>query len=177
MVDPGDVDAWARTVADVLDDPALQHRLSTAAKARAATLTWDRTADAGRRIPSGRCHGRRMVGGEPSGRNAPTSLQDLAPTGEVMTQIVEQLAQRGHRISVVTSCPGTSNTPLSPAGKVSWSVTRTPVGRITLSTVPHRQAQHPRPAPSAAGFAGLGMAWPAIVSPARPDRSWPCPRR
>ncbi|MBK6857864.1 MAG: glycosyltransferase family 4 protein [Microthrixaceae bacterium] len=46
LVDPGDVDAWARTVADVLDDPALQHRLSTAAKARAATFTWDRTADA-----------------------------------------------------------------------------------------------------------------------------------
>ena len=35
----------------------------------------------------------------------PHYAPDLAPTGEVMTQIAEQLVARGHRLHVVTSLP------------------------------------------------------------------------
>ena len=35
----------------------------------------------------------------------PHFAPDLAPTGEVMTQITEQLVARGHRIHVVTELP------------------------------------------------------------------------
>ena len=35
----------------------------------------------------------------------PHFAPDVAPTGEVITKIVEQLAARGHRIEVITSLP------------------------------------------------------------------------
>jgi len=46
LVPPGDAAALARTLARVLDDPALRERLSRAGRERAAQFTWERTAAA-----------------------------------------------------------------------------------------------------------------------------------
>jgi glycosyltransferase involved in cell wall biosynthesis len=45
LVDPLDVDAIAGGLARVLDDEALAARLRRAGPARAASFTWDRTAE------------------------------------------------------------------------------------------------------------------------------------
>ncbi|MGH9246392.1 MAG: glycosyltransferase family 4 protein [Acidimicrobiales bacterium] len=45
LVDPLDVDAIAAAIVRLLDDRALADRLGAAARARAGTFTWDRTAD------------------------------------------------------------------------------------------------------------------------------------
>ncbi len=44
MIDPLDVEALARTIRTVLDDPNLQARLSAAGLERAATFSWESTA-------------------------------------------------------------------------------------------------------------------------------------
>jgi glycosyltransferase involved in cell wall biosynthesis len=46
LVDPLDVDALAGALRRLLDDPDLAARLGAAARERAATFTWERTADA-----------------------------------------------------------------------------------------------------------------------------------
>ena len=45
----------------------------------------------------------------------PHFAPDVAPTGEVMTRIVEELASRGHRSRSSPRCPGTSTTRWSPS--------------------------------------------------------------
>jgi len=46
LVDPDDVDGWARAMAELLDDPAERARLRAAGEARAAELTARRSAEA-----------------------------------------------------------------------------------------------------------------------------------
>ena len=46
----------------------------------------------------------------------PHFAPDLAPTGEVMTQITEQLVARGHRVHVVTSLPWYIHHAIEPIG-------------------------------------------------------------
>lgn len=50
LVDPDDPDAWAGAIATVLADADLRARLVAAGRARAAGLTWRRTAAATRRV-------------------------------------------------------------------------------------------------------------------------------
>lgn len=100
----------------------------------------------------------------------PHYAPDVAPTGEVMTQIAEQLVARGHRLHVVTSLPWYRHHAIEPG----WGgrVVRhddTEWGRITRV--------HPFPtdkaniAARAAGFAGFtalsGLA--GLVSRSQPD--------
>ena len=94
----------------------------------------------------------------------PHFAPDVAPTGEVMTRIVEQLAARGHRIDVITSLPWYEHHAVEPEfrGKplrsesVSW-------GRITrVHPFPTDKRDIPRRALAFGGFsalvAGVGVA-------------------
>ena len=100
----------------------------------------------------------------------PHFAPDLAPTGEVMTQIVEQLAQRGHRIHVVTSLPWYVHHAIEPGWE--GQLVRhedTPWGRITrVHPFPTDKRNIPARALGFAGFTGLG-GLAAIVSRSRPD--------
>jgi glycosyltransferase involved in cell wall biosynthesis len=46
LVDPADVDGLADALAALLDDPDRREAMGHAARARAATFSWARTADA-----------------------------------------------------------------------------------------------------------------------------------
>lgn len=57
---------------------------------------------------------------------------DIAPTGVVMTRIVEELAKRGHRVHVVTALPWYREHRVEPGFEARWwSVESTPWGSIT----------------------------------------------
>lgn len=100
----------------------------------------------------------------------PHFAPDTAPTGEVMTQIVDQLVARGHRIHVVTSLPWYQEHALVPGweGKVvrhedtSW-------GRITrVHPFPTDKRNIPARAAAFAGFTALsGLA--GLVTRSKPD--------
>ena len=63
---------------------------------------------------------------------APHFAPDVAPTGEVITRIVEELAARGHRLDVLTSLPWYRSHTVEPAyaGRL-YRYEDTPWGRIT----------------------------------------------
>ena len=100
----------------------------------------------------------------------PHYAPDVAPTGEVMTQIVEQLVARGHRVHIVTSLPWYQHHRLEPGweGRVvrhedtSW-------GRITrVHPFPTDKRNIPARAAAFAGFTALsGLA--GLVSRSKPD--------
>jgi colanic acid biosynthesis glycosyl transferase WcaI len=100
----------------------------------------------------------------------PHYAPDVAPTGEVMTQIVEQLAARGHRIHVVTSLPWYQHHALEP-GWEGRAVRHedTDWGRITrVHPFPTDKRNIPARAAAFAGFTALtGLA--GLVSRSRPD--------
>lgn len=84
----------------------------------------------------------------------PHYAPDVAPTGEVMTAIVEALAARGHRLHVVTALPWYRLHEVEPEWRGRpWRTEVTPWGRITRL--------HPFPTDKtnivarAAGFAGF----------------------
>jgi colanic acid biosynthesis glycosyl transferase WcaI len=92
----------------------------------------------------------------------PHFAPDVAPTGTVMTRIVEELVSRGHRVEVVTSLPWYREHSVEPefAGKLV-RYEDTPWGRITRL--------HPFPAPDkralvrrAAAFAGFSLLGTAL---------------
>jgi colanic acid biosynthesis glycosyl transferase WcaI len=87
----------------------------------------------------------------------PHFAPDVAPTGEVMTKIVEQLAARGHHIDVITSLPWYEHHEVEPEfrGKavrtetVSW-------GKITrVHPFPTDKRDIPRRALAFGGFSAL----------------------
>ena len=100
----------------------------------------------------------------------PHYAPDVAPTGEVMTQIVEQLVARGHRVHVVTSLPWYQHHALEPGwdGKVVRHED-TEWGRITrVHPFPTDKRNIPARAAAFAGFTALsGLA--GLVSRGRPD--------
>jgi colanic acid biosynthesis glycosyl transferase WcaI len=100
----------------------------------------------------------------------PHYAPDVAPTGEVMTQIAEQLVARGHRLHVVTSLPWYQHHAIEPG----WEgrVVRhddTDWGRITrVHPFPTDKRNIPARGLAFAGFTGLaGLT--ALVSRGRPD--------
>ena len=108
----------------------------------------------------------------------PHFAPDVAPTGEVMTKIVEQLAARGHRLDVVTSLPWYEHHAVEPElrGK-SVRVRGDAWGTITrVHPFPTDKRNIPRRALAFGGFtalAGVGSA----SSVERPTGCWPCRRR
>src|SRR5690606_24040470 len=62
----------------------------------------------------------------------PHYAPDVAPTGEVMTSIATALADRGHRLHIVTSLPWYRDHAVEPEWRGRpWRTERTPWGRIT----------------------------------------------
>lgn len=100
----------------------------------------------------------------------PHYAPDLAPTGEVMTQIAEQLIERGHRLHIVTSLPWYLHHAIEPGweGKAVQHED-TAWGRITrVHPFPTDKRNIPARGLAFAGFTGLaGLA--ALVSRSRPD--------
>jgi colanic acid biosynthesis glycosyl transferase WcaI len=101
----------------------------------------------------------------------PHFAPDLAPTGEVMTQITEQLAARGHRIHIVTSVPWYRHTAIEPEWRGGLPVRHedTDWGRITrVHPFPTDKRNIPARALAYAGFTALsGLA--GLGSRSRPD--------
>jgi len=100
----------------------------------------------------------------------PHFAPDLAPTGEVMTQIAAQLVSRGHRLHVVTSLPWYVHHAIEPGWE--GEVVRhedTEWGRITrVHPFPTDKANIPARALGFAGFTGLsGLG--ALLTRSRPD--------
>jgi len=100
----------------------------------------------------------------------PHFAPDVAPTGEVMTQITEQLAHRGHRIHVVTSLPWYQHHAIEP-GWTGRMVRHedTEWGRITrVHPFPTDKGNIPARALAFGGFTALtGLA--GLVSRSRPQ--------
>lgn len=100
----------------------------------------------------------------------PHFAPDVAPTGEVMTSIVGALADRGHRLHVVTSLPWYRHHAVEPewAGR-PWRTETTAWGWITrLHPFPTDKTNIPARAVAFAGFTGAA----AVVGAAsriRPD--------
>ena len=100
----------------------------------------------------------------------PHFAPDVAPTGVVMTQIAAGLADRGHRLHIVTSLPWYQHHALEPGweGRVVRHED-TDWGRITrVHPFPTDKRNIPARAAAFAGFSGLaGLA--GLVTRSRPD--------
>ncbi|MCB1040476.1 MAG: glycosyltransferase family 4 protein [Acidimicrobiales bacterium] len=100
----------------------------------------------------------------------PHFAPDVAPTGEVMTQIASELAARGNRLHIVTSLPWYQHHRLEPGWE--GEVVRhedLPWGRITrVHPFPTDKRNIPARAAAFGGFTALtGLA--ALVSRSKPD--------
>lgn len=95
---------------------------------------------------------------------------DLAPTGEVMTSIVEELAARGHRMHVVTALPWYRDHAVEGAWRgAPVQRAERPWGRISrVHPFPTDKTNIPARALGFAGFTVLGALVGAASSP-RPD--------
>ncbi len=100
----------------------------------------------------------------------PHFTPDVAPTGEVMTAIVESLAARGHRLHVVTSLPWYRLHDVEPGWRGRpWRTETTPWGRITrLHPFPTDKTNIVARALGFAGFTGAATV-AALCSRIRPD--------
>jgi colanic acid biosynthesis glycosyl transferase WcaI len=100
----------------------------------------------------------------------PHFAPDVAPTGEVMTSIVDGLVARGHRLHLVTSLPWYRDHRVEPGweGRVVRHDDE-PWGRVTrVHPLPTDKRNIPARAAAFAGFTALtGLV--AAASPARPD--------
>lgn len=100
----------------------------------------------------------------------PHFAPDVAPTGEVMTAIVEALAERGHRLHVVTSLPWYRHHAVEEGwtGRVARTDS-TPWGWITrLHPFPTDKTNIPARALAFAGFTGMA-AVRGVCTRIRPD--------
>ena len=100
----------------------------------------------------------------------PHYAPDVAPTGEVMTQIAEQLAARGHRLHVVTSLPWYRHHAIEPGweGRLVRHED-TPWGRLTrVHPFPTDKGNIPARALAFGGFTALA-AVAGLASRFRPD--------
>lgn len=100
----------------------------------------------------------------------PHYAPDVAPTGEVMTSIVEALADRGHRLHVVTSLPWYRHHSVEEGwtGRVART-DATPWGWITrLHPFPTDKTNIPARAVAFAGFTGMAAVRGALTR-IRPD--------
>src|SRR5690606_1947612 len=122
---------------------------------------------------------RRAPRGLPSGPRTPLMnllvlcphfAPDVAPTGEVMTSIATALAERGHRLHIVTSLPWYREHAVEPGwGGRPWRTERTEWGRITrLHPFPTDKTNIPARAVAFAGFTGFA-AVTALTTRVRPD--------
>ena len=85
----------------------------------------------------------------------PHFAPDTAPTGVVITRIVEELARRGHRITVITALPWYRRHAIEPGWAGRWMRTeRTPWGRI-VRVHPFPGGDKRNLARRAVGFAGF----------------------
>ena len=100
----------------------------------------------------------------------PHFAPDLAPTGEVMTAIVTALADRGHRLHVITALPWYRDHTVEPGwGGRPWRTEKTAWGRVTrLHPFPTDKTNIPARALAFAGFTGMATV-AALVSRKRPD--------
>jgi colanic acid biosynthesis glycosyl transferase WcaI len=89
----------------------------------------------------------------------PHYAPDVAPTGEVMTSIVEELAARGHRLQVITSLPWYRHHRVDDEWAGSWARTEaTDFGWITrLHPFPTDKSNIPARAVGFGGFTTLTM--------------------
>lgn len=100
----------------------------------------------------------------------PHFAPDVAPTGEVMTSIAGALADRGHRLHVVTSLPWYRHHAVEPEwrGRL-WRTERTAWGHLTrLHPFPTDKTNLPARALGFAGFTGLATITGLLTS-IRPD--------
>ncbi len=154
LVDPDDVGDWVAAIDGVLTDPQRREALVTAGRSPRRTVQRRACRDR----PSGRVPSR--GGGEPQVKLVvvcPHFAPDVAPTGEVITRIVEQLAGRGHRIEVITALPWYEHHSVEPefhgkavrSEQMSW-------GRITrVHPFPTDKRDIPRRALAFGGFGAL----------------------
>ena len=95
---------------------------------------------------------------------APHFTPDVAPTGAVITRIVEELGRRGHALEVITSLPWYRHHRVEPPydGRL-WRYEDTPWGRITrLHPFPTKDKRNLlRRAAAFGGFSVLAAAWGA----------------
>jgi colanic acid biosynthesis glycosyl transferase WcaI len=87
----------------------------------------------------------------------PHFAPDVAPTGEVVTRLVEELGARGHSIEVVTALPWYREHRVEEGfGGRLWRYEDTPWGRVTR-VHPFSTVDKQRIARRAAGFAGFSL--------------------
>jgi len=100
----------------------------------------------------------------------PHYAPDVAPTGEVMTSIAQALADRGHRLHIVTSLPWYRDHAVEPGWEGRpWRTEETSWGRITrLHPFPTDKTNIPARALAFAGFTGMA-AVTALLTRIRPD--------
>ena len=96
---------------------------------------------------------------------------DVAPTGEVMTAIVSELAGRGHEIRVVTSLPWYRQHRVEPGWRGRPVRAGTAPGGVAVTRVHPFPTAKGRVAARAAGFAGFTalVAAAAVATRDRPD--------
>jgi colanic acid biosynthesis glycosyl transferase WcaI len=100
----------------------------------------------------------------------PHFAPDLAPTGEVMTQIATELAARGNRLHLVTSLPWYQHHAIEPGWEGQWVRHEDlPWGRITrVHPFPTDKRNIPARAAAFAGFTAM-VALSGLTSRSRPD--------
>src|SRR3954451_22627944 len=91
----------------------------------------------------------------------PHFAPDIAPTGDVITRVVEELAARGHRLDVVTALPWYEHHRVEPEwGGRPVRQEVTPWGTITrVHPFPTDKRSIPRRAVGFAGFSALAAFW------------------
>ncbi len=100
----------------------------------------------------------------------PHFTPDVAPTGEVMTRIVEELVERGNRVHVVTSLPWYVEHRIEPGWDGRWVRHEdTAWGRITrVHPFPTDKTNIPARAVAFGGFTALALLR-ALMARGRPD--------